>query len=202
MDFRDYDPEETLEYYIQDETMLAELSKGELLNQIEELFLEDSGYGPYKEAMFLSFLLYTTGDYKRMRVVVERLYRILKKEYIPDTPETFLSGWFENKVPDGAATDPSVIENRFIPILKEVKQKVHDRAVRYVQLIMEDFTKFFALTEDELFLASREIHSEELTDKEMEDSALRWEYKYLGREPKKISERWKIYLERQDECPK
>lgn len=202
MAFLDYDPDETLEYYIQDEAMLAEISRDGLLDRIESVFLEDAGYGPYEEAMFLSFLLYTTGDYKRMRVVVDRLYKILNQEYIPDAPGSYLEGWFGGHVPDAAATDDARLEELVLADMRKLKGTVLLRAKEYVATMLKNFTIFFNSVEDEFYLESREIHSEELKDKDLENSALRWEYKYLGREEKKIKERWKIYLERQDECPK
>ena len=202
MSFLEYDPEETLEYYLQDDTMLAELSRDGLLEHIEAVFLKNAGYGPYEEAMFLSFLLYTTGDFKRMRTVVTRLYLVLEQDYIPDTPGALLEGWFGGKVPDAAATDSSILEKKLLPGLRELKVIVRKRAREYVDGMIKDFRLFFRATEDELFLESREIHSEELSDRELEEKALRWEYKYLGREEGKIKERWNIYLERQDECPK
>jgi len=202
MAFLQYDSEETLEYYIQDKTMLAEISKGELLARIGTLFLKDLNYGPYEQAMFLSFLLYVTGDHKRMRVVIDRLYGILHKEYLPDSPGAFLESWFAGDVPEGAATGSALLENTILPQLSALKEKVHERALQYVRLMKKNFVAFITAIEEELYLESREIHAEELRDEELESGALRWEYKYLGREQTKIQERWKIYLERQDECPK
>lgn len=200
--FLDYDPEGSLEYYLHDREMLEELSRDGLQGMINGLFWGDAECTSYKQSLFLFFLLYLFGDYRRLRVVITRLHRIREGSWVPTAADDFLEAWFAGPPPAAAASLAADLEARELPRLQELSVTLRTRAEAFTGTIRDAFRDFYKKEEEEFFLKSCEIHAEELFDPELEAQALRWEYKYLGREPGRIEQRWEIYRGRQSEWPK
>jgi hypothetical protein len=150
----------------------------------------------YTKALFVSYLLYICGDRRRMEVVLERLAACLAGSLVPIDAAAFLETWFDGAPPEDAV--PEGFSKNFAegirPRLTRLAAHLAGRATTLQADLLAGFEAFAAAARERLFLDEREIHMEELFDPELEGEALRWEYKYLGREQEKILARRSRYL--------
>lgn len=172
-----------------------------LFSRLDSLFSLHT-YDAYRQALFVSYLVYVLGDERRLEIVSSRLEAVVQDDYVPLDKDHFLEIWLgvQGAAQEGLSPDfPTFFKQTLAPILERLQQFLAEKGRTFVDLLKQAFDQFFAQVEEELFLSEMEIHSDELHDSELEGEAVRWEYKYLGNEHDKILERRRIYLERQSE---
>jgi len=194
-----YEIDESFLYYLQQSKLLKIEDIKELFHKINNLFHIEEYHG-YKQALFLSYLLYVLGDETRMMVIIERLAAMKETGYVPLVFEDFLLTWL-GKMPEADLPDVyhTIFKEKLLPGFKKLDQQLTEKSEDFVTILKESFEEFYHSIEDELILDEMEIHSDELIDNDLESRALRWEYKYLGREDTEIKKRREIYLKRQSE---
>lgn len=171
----------------------------DIINTIKTIF-DIPFENAYQEALFFHFLIYLFGDYQNLETIITRLDLIIKKEYIPENYEQISEILF------GEFVENSIIRNIFdqeiSPSIPELNDIIHNKSQQLIETISKSFTKFYQSIEDALYIDENEIHTEELKDAELEEEALRWEYKYLRKHPDKLEKIRNIYTKRHDQCLK
>ncbi len=200
MKFFDYNKRKDFLSYLRSGNFFNEQASASFVKKGETIF-ELADYDGYKKAIFFNFLYYIVGKTKVVEVVIERLFKIKNEDsYFPTIYDNFIKVWLgeEGELPEYREFYDSKIKDRMVSL----NQFVSKRADSFIASVKNSFEEFYTNVEGDLFLEEMEIHSDELRDKKLSEKALRWEFKYLGRDEKVRQQRREIYLKRQDECLK
>ncbi len=193
MEFVEYLPEADFHFFLQ-HSLLKDSNNYREIWELVHILYDLSAWGAYQKALFLTFLLYVLGDETRMITILRRLDAVQHERLVPMDIDTFLQA-FVGIVPSSELIGrfQSDFEKTWKPALSGVEGKLKAKAAAFARELLDDFLVFFDEMKHEFLLAEKEIHSIELTDAELENKALRWEYKFLGRDERKIEDRRKKF---------
>lgn len=189
-------------YYLQGSGLETVVKDSALAERVIDLFSLQE-YTVYQQALFVSFLFYFAGRIDRLQVLLHRLDAIDTGHGIPCDSEAFLAVWFDGELPQ--TPDPLLekfradFRYRFADRFQAGDAVLRRLADEFISLVRTGFEQFYEQTAEQLYLREMEIHSEELNDSQLQQKALRWEYKYLGHDRTLVEKRREIYLKRQNE---
>ena len=156
----------------------------------------------YKKSVLNIFLLNNFGGKKRTDKLIERWKKIINQEYLPKTKEEWLQIFIginpvdnielseeENRIIDNEIKKLNAFEKKLAEEIKEIKKE-----------FKKGFKVFIEAIEEDMILSNKDYLSVELKDNDLENEALRWEYRYTSlssQEKVKIRDE---YIKRQEEC--